>query len=508
MKFRKHSMQILLFILTLFFFYGNMTVLAATTQPKTKESKKTLYAGYNNYQISCINLTKDAKITYKSDNKSVATVSSKGLVTPVSAGNASITVTIKQGSKTYTSKVAITVKKPYIIITNKITSLQAGVKYQFNVKAVGLKNPDIVWTVSNEYLGSINYYTGEFTSNQTEKVAGQTLRISGRLKVTAKDKNSGRTSVCYVDITKADLGFDIIDKIEEHWCNVSYKFKTEGAEKVKWSVSDASIAAIDENGVFIAKKVGTVTITAEDADTGEKISCIIKTKDIEESPVEIFDIGINSDSNEAWIIGIKDKSYSEIKFPEKINGIDIVAIKGGAFYGESQLKKVVIPASIRDFGDSFYNCDNLESIVIQDRDNRYGDSRLWFGQAKSCRKLTEFITPYECKIVFGEYTFYNNISLKSIILPENVFDLGISIFGATNSNGFVLEELEIMFPNTPLDYVNDLFGHVNNLKIIIPESAVSIKPDFTGCKNVVIYTPNNSEAEKFAIDNGIPYVNY
>lgn len=507
MKLQKRSMQILLFILTLFFFYGNMTVLAAAAQPKTKESKKTLYTGYNNYQISCINLTKDAKITYKSDNKSVATVSSKGLVTPVSAGDAKITVTIKQGSKTYTSKVAITVKKPYIIITNKITSLTAGEKYQFNVKAVGLKNPDIVWTVSNEYLGSINYCTGKFASNQSEQVAGQTLRISGQLKITARDKNSGRTSVCYVDITKADLGFDIINKIEEHWCNVSYKFKTEGAEKVKWSVSDASIAAIDENGVFTAKKIGTVTITAEDADTGEKISCKIKTKDIEETPVEVFDIGVNPDSNEAWIIEIKDKSYSEIKFPEKINGIDIIAINPKVFIGESQLKKVIIPPSIRSVGD-FYDCDNLESIVIQDRDNRYGDSRLWFGQAESCRKLTEFITPYECRIIYGQYCLYNNISLKNIIIPENVEAIGKSPFGATNSNGFVLEELEIMFPNTLTQFFGDTFGYINNLKIVIPESFIRVDDVFDGCKNVVIYTPKNSTAEQFAIDNGIPYVNY
>ena len=52
----------------------------------------------------------DAKISYKSSKKSVATVSKKGVVTAKKAGSATITVTIKEGKDTYQGKTKIKVK--------------------------------------------------------------------------------------------------------------------------------------------------------------------------------------------------------------------------------------------------------------------------------------------------------------------------------------------------------------------------------------------------------------
>ena len=52
----------------------------------------------------------NAKISYKSSKKSVATVSKKGVVTAKKAGSATITVTIKDGKDTYQGKTKIKVK--------------------------------------------------------------------------------------------------------------------------------------------------------------------------------------------------------------------------------------------------------------------------------------------------------------------------------------------------------------------------------------------------------------
>ena len=53
----------------------------------------------------------NAKISYKSSKKSVATVSKKGVVMAKKAGSATITVTIKEGKDTYQAKTKIKVKK-------------------------------------------------------------------------------------------------------------------------------------------------------------------------------------------------------------------------------------------------------------------------------------------------------------------------------------------------------------------------------------------------------------
>ena len=53
----------------------------------------------------------DAKVSYKTSKKSVATVSKKGVITAKKAGSATITVTIKEGKDTYQGKTKIKVKK-------------------------------------------------------------------------------------------------------------------------------------------------------------------------------------------------------------------------------------------------------------------------------------------------------------------------------------------------------------------------------------------------------------
>ena len=53
----------------------------------------------------------NAKISYKSSKKSVATVSKKGVVTAKKAGTATITVTVKDSEGTYQAKTKIKVKK-------------------------------------------------------------------------------------------------------------------------------------------------------------------------------------------------------------------------------------------------------------------------------------------------------------------------------------------------------------------------------------------------------------
>ena len=62
------------------------------------------------WTLNVYNAADNAKISYKSSKKSVATVSKKGVVTAKKAGSATITVTIKEGKDTYQAKTKIKVK--------------------------------------------------------------------------------------------------------------------------------------------------------------------------------------------------------------------------------------------------------------------------------------------------------------------------------------------------------------------------------------------------------------
>ena len=63
------------------------------------------------WTLNVYNAADNAKISYKSSKKSVATVSKKGVVTAKKAGTATITVTVKDSEGTYQAKTKIKVKK-------------------------------------------------------------------------------------------------------------------------------------------------------------------------------------------------------------------------------------------------------------------------------------------------------------------------------------------------------------------------------------------------------------
>ena len=97
---------------------GNTTALTAKTAPKT------------------------AKVTYKTSNKDIATVDSKGVVTGVADGNVTITASIKTGTKTTKATKKITVYAP-LDIADVVPSADASVLsvlFTTPVKAVEARN--------------------------------------------------------------------------------------------------------------------------------------------------------------------------------------------------------------------------------------------------------------------------------------------------------------------------------------------------------------------------------
>lgn len=181
-----------LFFALLFMFMaaaGSVSLRAAT--PKVTVTKKTLYVGYHSYQIRFKNLAKTAVVTYASSDKKVATVSSKGVIKPVAKGSATVTVTMKQGGKTYKGEIAVTVKEPYISISNKKTKLVESSDYQLIGKAYGLDGSEFVFSTSDVLVAKVDEETGLLHA-----------RAAGKAKITMKDKTSGKSVSFTVTVAK------------------------------------------------------------------------------------------------------------------------------------------------------------------------------------------------------------------------------------------------------------------------------------------------------------------
>ena len=110
---------------------------AVTFSPTVAEEKITLFERYLDYQIKPQYLAEDAKVQVTSSNTKVAKIVEKTMIRPVKKGNATITVTIKQNKKTYTKKIAVTVRSPYIFINNKVDKVKVGEKYEFRINLMG-----------------------------------------------------------------------------------------------------------------------------------------------------------------------------------------------------------------------------------------------------------------------------------------------------------------------------------------------------------------------------------
>ena len=156
------------------------------------------------------------------------------------------------------------------------------------------------------------------------------------------------------------------------------------------------------------------------------------------------------------------KNLTEICFPDsvsKVKWIDNGLIETGyaALSGCKKLKKVVLSSKMKAIPDSFFRgCESLDNIIIPDEIAQIG--RFSFA---GCKKL------------------------KKIILPNGVKSIGATkYFGGAS------------FQNcSSLSY------------IFIPDTVVKIAKDsFCGCKNMTIYTPQNSYAEKYSMENDIKCV--
>ncbi len=157
---------------------------------------------------------------------------------------------------------------------------------------------------------------------------------------------------------------------------------------------------------------------------------------------------------------------------------DIKGIASAAFLDVNVLESVTIPDGV-EFLDRrcFENCIHLKTISIPDSVTRIGEYAF-----SGCRDLDYVKLPAGLNRI-ESYTFRNCASLTAVIIPPGVTEIAVDAFiGCSSLESVHIHEGVTSFPTA--------FNH----------------HPFTGCDKIKIYTPSGSAAERFAIENGIPYV--
>ena len=132
----------------------------------------------------------DNKVSWKSSDESIVKVSENGILTAVSNGNATITVSSEDGILTDECKVTVTDKKSERLSLNK-TSIELTEIDSVYPLSANIENSDLVWKSDNENIASV-----------TDGVV--TAKGKGKSTITVTTYDGKQPSNCAVNVNTSD----------------------------------------------------------------------------------------------------------------------------------------------------------------------------------------------------------------------------------------------------------------------------------------------------------------
>ncbi|MBQ6302047.1 MAG: Ig-like domain-containing protein [Bacteroidales bacterium] len=222
----------------------------------------------------------DKSLSWSSSNNSVATISSNGQITAVSAGTATITVKTNDGGKTATCAVTVmakTVSVTGVSLNNTSLTMTEGETQSLvaNVTPENATDKSLSWSSSNNSVATISS-------------DGQVTAVSaGTATITVKTNDGGKTATCTVtvkakviSVTGVSLDKYYLTLTEDETYNLTATVTPENAtnKSVTWTSSNTTVATVSSNGLVTAKTPGSAEITVKTNDGGSTATCYITVK--------------------------------------------------------------------------------------------------------------------------------------------------------------------------------------------------------------------------------------
>ncbi|MDC7288481.1 leucine-rich repeat protein [Blautia schinkii] len=261
-------------------------------------------------------------------------------------------------------------------------------------------------------------------------------------------------------------------------------------EKVEWSVSDATVAEIDNEGVLSALKVGNVEVCANLG--GVNASCKIQVFEANKVLGEIKEINLDGEITyqnqgqisdfilEDGVIKGYNGSGGVVEIPSEIDGVTVTAIGEGAFSGNTAITGVTFPKGINSIGaKAFSNCTELGGILSIPQ----GVVNIERQAFAHCYKISHLDLPEGLEKI-GEEAFDSNRGIAGeLIIPDTVIEIGSYAFcGCTGVTGLKLGSGLLRIGNGAFQSCGA------NGEVIIPEGIEKIESNtFQFMSNVVCF---------------------
>lgn len=305
---RKPFTKVFALMLALFLAVGGTLTVPSSVQaaPKVKKitlnaTSRTLYVGKTTtLKVKSVTPKKASKkVTFKSSNKKVATVNSKGVIKAVKPGKATITVTSKSNKKVKaTCKITVKQYVKKLTVKNAVNNTVAikkgkSLTLQVKVEPSNASNKKVTYTTKNKKIATVNS-----KGKVTAKKAGKTT-------ITIKSKDGKAKKNITVIVPKT-----AVSKVK---LNTSKKTLTEGSsftlkamvspskattKIVSWKSSNTKVATVSTKGKVVAKKPGKATITVTTLDGNKKATCKVTVK---AKTVEVTKVTVNPTSKQMTV---------------------------------------------------------------------------------------------------------------------------------------------------------------------------------------------------------------
>lgn len=239
MKRKSASKKLLPLMLILMLILGISMPANAAANPRLNSTKKVLYVGKTS-QLKVVNWKKAVK--WSSSNNKVVKVSSKGKITAVKTGTA--TVKARIAKKTLTCKV--TVKSPGMSVKKAVLYVK-GKSLQLKVNGVSGKT---VWSSANKKIVKVSS-KGKITAVKT----GTTV---------VKAKIGKKVYTCKVTVKNPYLSAKSL-KFVWGTANTSRKLSIKGDVIKAASSSNTKVAKVKKDGTVSVTGTGTCTVTFKDS---------------------------------------------------------------------------------------------------------------------------------------------------------------------------------------------------------------------------------------------------
>ena len=184
-----------------------------------------------------------SKITWRSSDKSIASVNSKGNVTAKKPGTATITASIKYNGKTYSAKCKTTVKSPAIKLSKESLSVHRDSSYTLKFSTFPSKQ-SVKWTTSNSSIATVSAgkikakRIGKCTITAYFTFSGKTYKAL--CKVTVKDPTYLKHQIG--EYTVGVQKYQVRKSSGNYYLIVNYYFKNNSDENAEfgWSIIDTA----------------------------------------------------------------------------------------------------------------------------------------------------------------------------------------------------------------------------------------------------------------------------